>query len=46
MLSRLGGRLITSPLAFLLAGTIDISWVLTIYVRWRLGQRRARSRSG
>jgi hypothetical protein len=34
--------LVTSPFAFLLAGTIDIAWLLVIYVRWRLSQRRER----
>jgi hypothetical protein len=44
MLSRIGGRLLVSPLAFLVAGTIDVSWILVIYVRWRLSQRRERGR--
>ena len=42
MLSRLAGRLVTSPVAFLLAGLVDVGLVLVTYVRWRLAQRRAR----
>jgi hypothetical protein len=41
VLSRLGGRLLTSPVAFFVAGAIDVSWLLWIYARWRLAQRRA-----
>jgi hypothetical protein len=40
MLSRLGGRLLTSPLAFFVAGAIDVSWILLVYVRWLAAGRR------
>jgi hypothetical protein len=46
MLSRIGGRLVTSPVAFFFAGAIDISWLLTIYLRWRVAQRRERRAAG
>jgi hypothetical protein len=36
------GRLLTSPVAFFVAGMIDISWLLWIYARWRIAQRRER----
>jgi hypothetical protein len=46
MLSRIGGRLVVSPLAFLAAGLVDFSLFGTMYVRWRLAQRReARTRA-
>ena len=43
MLSRIGGRLVTSPVAFFLAGAIDIAWLLFVYGRWRVAQRRERA---
>jgi hypothetical protein len=47
MLTRLGGRLVTSPLAFLVAGAIDVSWILLVYARWRLGRwRSGRAQAG
>jgi hypothetical protein len=42
MLTRLAGRLVTSPVAFLLAGMVDVALVLVMYVRWRLARRRTR----
>ncbi len=46
MLSRIGGRLVVSPLAFLAAGLVDFSLFGAMYVRWRLAQRReARTRA-
>jgi hypothetical protein len=40
VLSRFAGRLLTSPVAFFVAGAIDVGWLLWIYARWRVGQRR------
>jgi hypothetical protein len=46
MLSRVGGRLVVSPLAFLAAGIVDFALFGVMYVRWRREQRReARARS-
>jgi hypothetical protein len=41
MVSRLAGRLVTGPGAFLLAGAIDVGAILLLYLRWRVAQRRA-----
>jgi len=41
MLSRIAGRLLTGPLAFFLAGAVDVALMLVLYVRWRAAQRRA-----
>jgi hypothetical protein len=41
MLSRLSGRLLTSPVAFFVAISIDITWLLWVYARWRVAQRRS-----
>ena len=41
MLSRIAGRLLTGPLAFFLAGAIDVALMLVLYARWRAAQRRA-----
>jgi hypothetical protein len=41
MLSRIAGRLITGPLAFFVAGAIDVGAMLLLYARWRAAQRRA-----
>ena len=43
MLSRLAGRAVTGPLAFLAAGLVDVSLLLVMYVRWRIGERRRRT---
>ncbi len=40
MLERLAGRAVTGPVAFLIAGLIDVSVLLVIYARWRIAQRR------
>jgi hypothetical protein len=40
MVSRLAGRLVTGPLAFFLAGLIDVGLLLAAYARWRVAQRR------
>jgi hypothetical protein len=46
MLSRVGGRLVVSPLAFLATGLVDFSLFGAMYVRWRLSQRHeARERA-
>jgi hypothetical protein len=42
MVSRIAGRLVTGPLAFFLAGVIDVAALLVMYARWRAAQRRAR----
>jgi hypothetical protein len=42
VLSRLAGRFLVSPAAFLLAGIADFSLFGVLYVRWRLAQRRGR----
>jgi hypothetical protein len=34
--------LVTGPLAFFLAGAIDVALMLVLYARWRATQRRAR----
>jgi hypothetical protein len=46
MVSRFAGRLLTSPVAFFVAGAIDIGWLLWIYARWRVTQRRAGGGAG
>jgi hypothetical protein len=38
--SRIAGRLVTGPLAFFLAGVVDVSLMLVLYLRWRAAQRR------
>jgi hypothetical protein len=40
VLARLAGRALTGPIAFLVAGLIDISVLLVIYARWRIAQRQ------
>jgi hypothetical protein len=40
MLARLAGRAVTGPVAFLVAGLIDVSVLLVIYARWRIAQRQ------
>jgi hypothetical protein len=32
---RLAGRVITGPLAFFVAGLIDVALMLVLYARWR-----------
>jgi hypothetical protein len=32
---------VTGPLAFFVAGVIDVALMLVIYARWRVGRRRA-----
>jgi hypothetical protein len=41
VLTRIAGRLVTGPGAFLLAGLIDVSLLLVAYLRWRAATRRA-----
>jgi hypothetical protein len=41
MVSRVAGRLVTGPLAFFVAGAIDVTLMLVLYARWRAAQRRA-----
>jgi hypothetical protein len=41
MVSRVAGRLVTGPLAFFVAGAIDVALMLVLYARWRAAQRRA-----
>jgi hypothetical protein len=43
MVSRITGRLVTGPAAFLVAGVVDISLLLVAYVRWRMAERRRRA---
>jgi hypothetical protein len=43
VLSRIAGRAVTGPAAFLLAGLIDVSMLLVLYARWRVAQRRQRT---
>jgi hypothetical protein len=38
--TRLAGRAVTGPGAFLLAGLLDGSLLLVAYARWRMAQRR------
>jgi hypothetical protein len=40
VVSRIAGRLVTGPLAFFLAGVVDVSLMLVLYLRWRAAQRR------
>ena len=40
MLTRLAGRTVTGPVAFLVAGLVDVSLLLVMYGRWRIAQRR------
>jgi hypothetical protein len=42
--ARLAGRAVTSPVAFFLAGLIDVSLLLVIYARWRIAQRHRQRR--
>jgi hypothetical protein len=46
VLSRVAARLVTGPLAFFLAGVLDVSLLLIAYARWRLAQRRSTARTG
>jgi hypothetical protein len=41
VISRIAARLITGPLAFFLAGAMDVALMLVLYARWRAAQRRA-----
>jgi len=41
VLTRFAGRLVTGPLAFFLAGALDVGLLLFAYTRWRVAQRRA-----
>jgi len=40
VLTRLAGRAVTGPVAFLVAGLADVSLLLVVYARWRIAQRR------
>jgi len=40
MLTRLAGRAVTGPAAFLVSGLLDVSLLLVAYARWRTSQRR------
>jgi hypothetical protein len=40
VLSRIGGRLVTGPAAFFVAGVLDVALMLVLYARWRVAQRR------
>jgi hypothetical protein len=40
MLSRVGGRLVVSPLAFLATGLVDFTLFGVMYVRWRRLRRK------
>ena len=40
MVERLAGRALTGPVAFLVAGLVDVSLLLVVYARWRITQRR------
>jgi hypothetical protein len=40
VVSRLGGRLVTGPAAFFLAGALDVGLLLVAYARWRVARRR------
>ncbi|HTX07173.1 MAG TPA: hypothetical protein VME22_01100 [Solirubrobacteraceae bacterium] len=42
MVSRVSGRLVTGPLAFFLAGVVDVGLLLVAYARWRATQRVTR----
>jgi hypothetical protein len=37
----MAGRLLTGPLAFLVAGVIDVGLLLVAYLRWRAATRGA-----
>jgi hypothetical protein len=37
--------LLTGPLAFFLAGLLDVAAMLVLYVRWRAAQRRGRGQA-
>jgi hypothetical protein len=41
VISRVAGRLVTGPLAFFLAGVLDVGLMLVAYTRWRVARRRA-----
>jgi hypothetical protein len=43
MIERLAGRAVTGPLAFLAAGLVDVSLLVVMYARWRIGERRRRT---
>jgi hypothetical protein len=43
MLTRLAGRAVTGPGAFLVAGLLEVSLLLVAYARWRMAQRRRRA---
>ncbi|MBV9804617.1 MAG: hypothetical protein JO130_15555 [Solirubrobacterales bacterium] len=43
MVSRIAARLVTGPLAFFVAGLLDVALMLVLYARWRVAQRRARA---
>jgi hypothetical protein len=40
VLSRFAARAVTGPLAFFVAGVIDVALLLVLYARWRMAQRR------
>lgn len=40
MVEQLAGRALTGPVAFLVAGLVDVSLLLVVYARWRIAQRR------
>ncbi|MBV9002906.1 MAG: hypothetical protein JO304_27875 [Solirubrobacterales bacterium] len=40
MLSRVAGRVVTGPLAFFVAGAVDVAVMFVLYARWRVRQRR------
>jgi hypothetical protein len=44
MLSRIAGRLITGPVAFFLAGALDVGAMLVLFARWRLAKGPAAAR--
>jgi hypothetical protein len=41
VVSRFAGRVVTGPLAFFVAGVLDVGLVLVAYGRWRMARRRA-----
>jgi hypothetical protein len=42
VVSRICGRLLTGPVAFFVAGTLDVALMLVLYTRWRIAQRKRR----
>jgi hypothetical protein len=41
VISRVAGRLVTGPLAFFVAGILDVGLMLAAYASWRVARRRA-----